>query len=161
MTLIFQGDCLSGLRQIPDGTVNTCVTSPPYFGLRDYGHEGQIGLEPTPDEFVAALVCVFREVRRVLRDDGTLWLNLGDSYSNAGTRQGDRGGGVSPGTNDHRMVGAGYRTRIEGLKNTNHRHPVARCLCPPSRWLVFTARYHLAQAQPYARKRARPLHQGA
>lgn len=82
MTLIFQGDCLSGLRQIPDGTVNTCVTSPPYFGLRDYGHEGQIGLEPTPDEFVARLVEVFREVRRVLRDDGTLWLNLGDSYNN-------------------------------------------------------------------------------
>jgi DNA modification methylase len=57
------------------------VTSPPYFGLRDYGTDGQIGLEPTPDEFVAALVAVFREVRRVLRDDGTVWLNLGDSYA--------------------------------------------------------------------------------
>jgi hypothetical protein len=64
--------------------VATCVTSPPYFGLRDYGHDGQIGLEPTPDEFVAALVDVFREVRRVLRDDGTLWLNLGDSYGFVG-----------------------------------------------------------------------------
>ena len=86
MTLIFQGDCLAGLRQIPAGTVNTCVTSPPYFGLRDYGHDGLIGLEPTPDEFVAALVGVFREVRRVLRDDGTLWLNLGDSYNAAGRK---------------------------------------------------------------------------
>jgi DNA modification methylase len=60
------------------------VTSPPYFGLRDYGHEGQMGLEPTPEEFVAELVSVFREVHRVLRDDGTLWLNLGDSYAGSG-----------------------------------------------------------------------------
>ncbi|WP_416367098.1 DNA-methyltransferase [Rhodopseudomonas palustris] len=65
-------------------SVHCCVTSPPYFGLRDYGVAGQIGLEPTPDEFVAEMVAVFREVHRVLRDDGTLWLNLGDSY-NAGT----------------------------------------------------------------------------
>ena len=78
------GDCLETLRRMPDGIVNTCVTSPPYFGLRDYGHPGQIGLEPTPDEFIAKMVAVFREVRRVLRDDGTLWLNLGDSYSNGG-----------------------------------------------------------------------------
>jgi DNA modification methylase len=75
------GDCLESLRTLPDGCVQTCVTSPPYFGLRDYGHEGQIGLEDTPDAFVAKLVEMFREVRRVLRDDGTLWLNLGDSYS--------------------------------------------------------------------------------
>lgn len=81
MTVIFQGDCMAGLRLMPDQSVNTCVTSPPYFGLRDYGHAGQIGLEETPDAFVARLVEVFREVRRVLRDDGTLWLNLGDSYA--------------------------------------------------------------------------------
>lgn len=78
------GDCLESMKKLPDGCINTCVTSPPYFGLRDYGQEGQIGLEATPDEFVAALVAVFREVRRVLRDDGTLWLNLGDSYARAG-----------------------------------------------------------------------------
>lgn len=77
---IITGDCLEVLQRHPEKSVNACVTSPPYFGLRDYGHDGQIGLEPTPDEFVAALVAVFREVRRVLRDDGTLWLNLGDSY---------------------------------------------------------------------------------
>jgi DNA modification methylase len=78
------GDCLETLRRMPSGIVNTCVTSPPYFGLRDYGHAGQIGLEPTPGEFVAKLVEVFREVRRVLRDDGTLWLNMGDSYAGGG-----------------------------------------------------------------------------
>lgn len=77
---IINADCRDALKAMPDGSVHCCVTSPPYFGLRDYGHAGQIGLEPTPDEFVAAMVEVFREVRRVLRDDGTLWLNLGDSY---------------------------------------------------------------------------------
>ena len=75
------GDCIEGIRTLPDQSVHTCVTSPPYFGLRDYGMAGQIGLEDTPDAFVARLVDVFREVKRVLRDDGTLWLNLGDSYA--------------------------------------------------------------------------------
>jgi DNA modification methylase len=74
------GDCRDVLRQMPADSVHCCVTSPPYFGLRDYGVAGQIGLEPTPDAFVAEMVAVFREVRRVLRDDGTCWLNLGDSY---------------------------------------------------------------------------------
>jgi site-specific DNA-methyltransferase (adenine-specific) len=78
---ILQGDCREMMRTMPEKSVQTCVTSPPYFGLRDYGNDGQIGLEPTPDEFVGKLVEVFREVRRVLRDDGTLWLNLGDSYA--------------------------------------------------------------------------------
>lgn len=78
--MLMMGDCRRSMAQLRDGSVQTCVTSPPYFGLRDYGHDGQIGLEPTPDEFVSAMVEVFREVKRVLRDDGTLWLNLGDSY---------------------------------------------------------------------------------
>lgn len=83
--LIWPVDCREAMRQfIAPQSVNTVVTSPPYFGLRDYGCDGQIGLEPTPDEFVSALVEVFREVRRVLRDDGTVWLNLGDSYSGSG-----------------------------------------------------------------------------
>jgi len=77
---IYQGDCLEVLPTLPAGIVQTCVTSPPYYGLRDYGVDGQIGLEQTPDEYIARLVAVFREVRRVLKDDGTLWLNLGDSY---------------------------------------------------------------------------------
>ena len=78
---IINGDCIDVIRTLPDGMAQTCVTSPPYFGLRDYGHAGQIGLEDTPDAYVARLVGVFREMRRVLRDDGTLWLNLGDSYA--------------------------------------------------------------------------------
>ena len=82
MNKIEFGDCRDIMRRwAGDGVkVQTCVTSPPYFGLRDYGHEGQIGLEPTPDEFVAKLVEVFRCVRDVLAEDGTLWLNIGDSY---------------------------------------------------------------------------------
>ncbi len=78
---VLNGDCREVLKTLPDGSVNCCVTSPPYFGLRDYGHPGQIGLEPTPEAYVAQMVAVFREVKRVLRDDGTLWLNLGDSYA--------------------------------------------------------------------------------
>jgi len=78
---ILHGDCRETLKTLPDASVNCCVTSPPYFGLRDYGHDGQIGLEQSPDAFVQQMVAVFREVRRVLCDDGTLWLNLGDSYA--------------------------------------------------------------------------------
>jgi len=77
---IKQGDAVEQLRTLPDKSVQCCVTSPPYFGLRDYGVEGQIGLEDTPEKYVQKIVEVFREVKRVLRDDGTLWLNLGDSY---------------------------------------------------------------------------------
>jgi len=81
---IIQGDCIEGLRTLPDASVHCCVTSPPYWGLRDYGHDGQIGLEATPEAYVARMVEVFREVRRVLRDDGTCWVNLGDSYCGGG-----------------------------------------------------------------------------
>ena len=75
------GDCREVLKTLPDKHFQTCVTSPPYYGLRDYGTDAQIGLEKTPEQFVESLVNVFREVKRVLKDDGTLWLNLGDSYS--------------------------------------------------------------------------------
>lgn len=80
---ILVGDVIDKLRELPDQSVHCCVTSPPYWGLRDYGVDGQIGLEKTPEEYVAKMVEVFREVKRVLRDDGTLWLNLGDSYATA------------------------------------------------------------------------------
>jgi DNA modification methylase len=104
------GDCIETMRGMPDGIVQTCVTSPPYFGLRDYGHAGQIGLEETPAAFVAKLVEVFREVRRVLRDDGTLWLNLGDSYS------ANRGAQPSP-TNTRNKEGHAAGQRVaDGLK---------------------------------------------
>jgi DNA modification methylase len=81
---ILVGDVRKTLASLPDGSVRCVVTSPPYWGLRDYGNDGQIGLEQTPELYVAEMVEVFREVRRVLADDGTLWLNLGDSYKPAG-----------------------------------------------------------------------------
>lgn len=87
---IHQGDALERLREMPDESVQCCVTSPPYWGLRDYGVDGQLGLEATPAEFVAGMVGVFAEVRRVLRDDGTLWLNIGDSYAGSWGAQGKR-----------------------------------------------------------------------
>tara|TARA_R110000782_G_scaffold245916_1_gene332649 strand:- start:1323 stop:2285 length:963 start_codon:yes stop_codon:yes gene_type:complete len=77
---ILRGSCLDTLKTLPEQSINTCITSPPYWGLRDYGESDQLGLEETPEEFVENLVQVFREVKRVLRDDGTVWLNLGDSY---------------------------------------------------------------------------------
>ena len=82
---IYCGYCLEILRTFPDECVDCCVTSPPYWGLRDYGVAGQLGLEKTPEEYVAKMVEVFREVRRVLKKEGTLWLNLGDSYNSQGT----------------------------------------------------------------------------
>jgi len=81
MIKILQGNCLDKLKELPDQSINTCITSPPYWGLRDYGEDKQLGMEDTPEEFVNNLVEVFREVKRVLRDDGTVWLNLGDTYS--------------------------------------------------------------------------------
>lgn len=98
------GDVLAGLRQIPDGTVRTCITSPPYWGLRDYNADGQIGLEGSPDEFAAKMVEVFREVRRVLTKDGTLWLNLGDSYARSPAK-----GGSGVGGKNEKYLGDNYR----------------------------------------------------
>lgn len=82
-------DCLEGLKLLEDNSINTCVTSPPYYGLRDYGVDGQIGLEETFEEYINHLVEIFREVKRVLKDDGTLWLNLGDSYVGGGNNKGN------------------------------------------------------------------------
>ena len=89
---ILRGDCLDVLRTLPADSVHCCVTSPPYYGLRDYGVAGQIGLEATPDAYIATMVEVFRLVRRVLRDDGTVWLNLGDSYASTPSGSFDKGG---------------------------------------------------------------------
>ncbi len=83
-TKFLVGDCRNTLKSVPDQSVHCCVTSPPYWQLRDYGHPDQIGLEPTPEEYVANLVTVFRQVYRVLRDDGTCWVNLGDTYAGSG-----------------------------------------------------------------------------
>lgn len=113
---IIPGDCIAGLRTLPDASVHCCVTSPPYWGLRDYGHDGQIGLEETPEAYVARMVEVFREVRRVLRDDGTLWLNLGDSYCSQGgerkygSSDGATGRGDAPGARLKEVRGFGDGT---------------------------------------------------
>jgi DNA modification methylase len=122
MNRIEFGDCRDTMRRwAADGVrVQACVTSPPYFGLRDYGHDGQIGLEQTPKEYIAAMVEVFRCVRDVLADDGTLWLNIGDSYagSNKGVMaDGSVVGGAKQKTNNGSMVGAIPKTpKIEGIK---------------------------------------------
>jgi len=98
---LYHGDALAVLQALPSGAVECIVTSPPYFGLRDYGVDGQIGAETSPAEFVAALVAVFREARRVLADDGTFWLNLGDSYNNTSSGQnGTASTGITGGRHD-------------------------------------------------------------
>ena len=84
MWKIYQGDAKEKMKEIESQTVQCVVTSPPYWGLRDYGEKDQLGLEKTPEEYVGKMVEIFREVRRVLRDDGTVWLNLGDSYAQSG-----------------------------------------------------------------------------
>jgi DNA modification methylase len=104
---IIPGDCIEGLRTLPDASVHCCVTSPPYWGLRDYGHDGQIGLEPTPEAYVARMADVFREVRRVLRDDGTLWLNLGDSYASGEVWRHDQREGQRADGGDYKQKGLG------------------------------------------------------
>lgn len=93
----YVGDCRELLKRLPDGCVQTCVTSPPYWGLRDYGNEGQIGLEKTPDAYVRELVAVFAEVRRTLRKDGTLWVNIGDCHATGGSKVGEHPGGGAQG----------------------------------------------------------------
>ena len=114
---LLQGDCLQQLATLPAASVQCCVTSPPYWGLRDYGTPGQLGLEATPDEYVANMVAVFRAVRRVLRDDGTLWLNLGDSY--AGNSNNTRGEGAGGGKERGKAMGFGtlpQKKDYDGIK---------------------------------------------
>jgi len=108
--IILQGDCIEMLRTLPDASVHCCMTSPPYWGLRDYGHGGQIGLEETPEKFVERLVAVFREVRRVLREDGTCWVNLGDSY--ASSPRGNKNGWEGSGLNG--IQSATYQAKLNG-----------------------------------------------
>ncbi len=96
---ILTGDAFEMLKTLPDESVHCCVTSPPYYGLRDYGIDGQLGLETSPLLYVERLVNIFRQVKRVLRSDGTLWLNLGDSYASG--KAGRTDGGVNGGDKFH------------------------------------------------------------
>lgn len=115
---ILQGDALTVLKTLPNESVNCCVTSPPYWGLRDYGVDGQLGLERTPEEYVAKMLEVFREVRRVLRDDGTLWLNLGDSYNGSGGWGGDETPSALAGSKQTTNNGSKKKiqSKVQGLK---------------------------------------------
>ena len=106
--MIYHGDARNVLPTLDAESVQCVVTSPPYWGLRDYGIDNQIGLESTPDDYVQTMVEVFREVKRVLRDDGTLWLNLGDSY--AGSGKGQMGDGTSANINNKQSTNKGSST---------------------------------------------------
>ncbi len=115
---VLVGDALEVLRHLPGRAFQTCVTSPPYYGLRDYGAEGQIGLEATPDAYVGRLVEVFREVRRTLRDDGTLWLNLGDSYAGSwGAQSRSDGNATVSATSAAQAEAAPKRTNTGSVKH--------------------------------------------
>lgn len=121
MNVIEFGDCRDTMRRwAADGIkAQTCVTSPPYFGLRDYGHDGQIGLDQTPEEYIAAMVEVFRCVKDVLADDGTLWLNIGDSYAGSGkgrNADGTHQDGGKQGTNKGTIVGSLVKTSAPECK---------------------------------------------
>jgi site-specific DNA-methyltransferase (cytosine-N4-specific) len=118
--MIYTGNAVDVLATLPAGSARCCVTSPPYWGLRDYGHEEQIGQEETPQRFAAELVRVFSQVRRVLADDGTMWLNIGDSYHNIRTWNG--GGQIGEGFHGRQRHGqpatkaANRARRLPGLK---------------------------------------------
>ena len=162
MNQILHGDCRQVLRDLPESSVHCCVTSPPYFGLRDYGVAGQIGLEETPAEYVASLLDVFREVHRVLHPSGTLWLNLGDSYAGSWGAQSRPNGGTGnlQGSSmlSARQIAAHPRSTHTGsLKNTPGLKPKDMIGIP---WLVATALrddgWYLRQAMPWIKRNGMP-----
>ena len=110
---IYTGDCLEVLKTLPDESVHCCITSPPYYALRDYGVDGQIGREATPKEYISRLTEVFTEVRRVLRSDGTLWLNISDTYAGKGN-QGSYVDAKNPKGRNGQAVALNYK--VEGCK---------------------------------------------
>ena len=113
LDIIHTGDCLEILKTLPDDSVHCCVTSPPYYALRDYGMEAQIGRETTPKEYISRLTEVFTEVRRVLRPDGTLWLNISDTYAGKGN-QGDFIDPKNPNGRNGQTVA--LNNKVEGCK---------------------------------------------
>lgn len=116
LNIIHNEDCRSGIKKLPDNSVHCIVSPPPYFKLRDYDIDGQIGLEDTPEQYVNEIVSVFRESRRVLRDDGTLWLIIGDSYAGSGKGFGDINPNPKQASNKGTQSGTLKPSKIEGLK---------------------------------------------
>src|SRR3990167_6418846 len=121
--MIICGDSLTELKKMENGSIDCCVTSPPYWGLRDYGIEGQLGLEKTPEEYVAKMVELFSEVKRFLKDDGTLWLNLGDSYWGGKGSNANLDKGIENRIAEGRTIQR-PQTRIQNMKviPTNNKH---------------------------------------
>ncbi len=111
---IYEGDCIEQLKRLADQSINTCITSPPYWGLRNYQEDKQLGMEDTPEEFISNLVDVFREVKRVLRDDGTVWLNLGDTYCGTGHKGNYTDPKHKEGRNGQKIA---LNNKIDGLKS--------------------------------------------
>ena len=158
MIQILTGDALEQLKTLPDQSVNCFVTSPPYYNLRDYGVDGQIGLERAPEEYIQKLVEVFREARRVLRDDGTLWINIADSYAGSGK------GRNTDGTYNKKSAKAKHKQgEHRGQFNSNdsgdnlqaerlNRHTVDACFCTSGGWVALTARDYMVETQSNARE---------
>jgi DNA modification methylase len=131
---ILIGDCIETMRALPAGTFRCCVTSPPYYGLRDYGVQGQIGLEDTAEIFLAKMLEVFRGVRRVLADDGTLWLNIGDSYAGSWGTEGRRETAAKP----------GWKNSVENHPKAARRMNAAPSGCKPKDLMLIPERLILA-----------------
>ena len=132
---LYQADVMDGLSHLGDESVQCVVTSPPYWGLRDYGVAGQIGLEKTPEEYIDKMVTLFREARRVLKQDGTLWLNLGDCYSSS---------------NGGYYCNPDHHTTLVGGRPESHKRPALKTL-PAKNLLGIPWRVALAlQADGYA-----------
>ena len=113
---IYNEECLGGLKKLPDNSIDCCVTSPPYYALRDYGVDGQIGLEETPEEYIRKLTDVFMEVHRVLKPEGTLWLNIGDSYNGSGGNHKDTHKNDTGFQGNIGVKYGGKGAKVEGLK---------------------------------------------
>lgn len=148
---LYVGDALEVLRTLPDESVQCCVTSPPYWGLRDYGVDGQLGLETDPGEYLLTVVAVFAEVRRVLTADGTLWLNVGDCYANKMPRiaygdQGDRGAGVSEGDRSITRDWSSWRLKEKDLVGMAWR--IAFALQADKWWLRSDTVWHKPNPMP-------------
>ena len=146
---IYCGDSLQVLQTLPDNCLDCCVTSPPYYALRDYGTDGQIGREATPEEYVSRITAVFHEVKRVLTPEGTCWLNIADTY--CGTQQSRPPRPEIP-QRQERAASGGKPPRPRLQAERPNRYSVACSPCLAGRRLVFAQFYHLAQGKRHAGK---------
>ena len=149
---IYCGDSLQVLQTLPDNCLDCCVTSPPYYALRDYGTDGQIGREATPEEYVSRITAVFHEVKRVLTPEGTCWLNIADTYCGTGSKADHQDPKYPKGRNGQQVA---VNHRAPGCKAERpNRYSVACSPCLAGRRLVFAQFYHLAQGKRHAGKHA-------